>query len=234
MQKMQEQGQIPEEKERESEVASAVAFPTIARGSVIRINTESYGANPYVLNMQNELLPQLRALIDRAATTIRALREENALLVQKATTLEQQVHLMVADLTTVIDTPVDEDPPIPATASFPWSFPLAEDVDLRSDPQERLPFVPPISVEEAPTAGRYGALVYPFTQFSTLSRFQTALQGVIGVQKVHVRRFTHGTLELSMEYDGAVPLRDLIRDLPVGIADVCEEAPHRLHIRLDA
>lgn len=84
-----------------------------------------------------------------------------------------------------------------------------------------------------PFAGTYTLVVYPFTRFSDLGQFQSALHAFAGIHDVQVRRFAQGTLEMRLTYNGASPLTQALRDLPVRVQDVDEEEPYRLRVRLD-
>jgi hypothetical protein len=51
---------------------------------------------------------------------------------------------------------------------------------------------------------------------------------------VQVRRFTQGTLEVGVEYRGALPLPAVLQALPFPIAEIWHEEPYRIRVRLDA
>lgn len=82
------------------------------------------------------------------------------------------------------------------------------------------------------TGGVYTLITYPFVRFSDLGQFQAALQRLRGVHDVQVRRFAQGTLEMTARYEGETDLATALRSLDTEIADVSEEAPYRLRVRL--
>lgn len=82
-------------------------------------------------------------------------------------------------------------------------------------------------------AGTYTLVVYPFTRFSDLGQFQSALRELVGIHDVQVRRFAQGTLEMRLSYDGQLSLPQMLRELPIRVEAVEEEEPYRLRVRLD-
>ena len=97
----------------------------------------------------------------------------------------------------------------------------------------RVPLSPVANGASERFAGTYTLVVYPFTRFSDLGQFQSALQELVGIHDVQVRRFAQGTLEMRLSYDGASPLPQVLRGLPLKVEDVEEEEPYRLRVRLD-
>lgn len=83
-----------------------------------------------------------------------------------------------------------------------------------------------------PTDGRFTILVYPFGRFSDLAAFQTALQEIPGAHDVRVRRFAEGTLEVSVTYDGIVPLVDAIRGSTFPLDNVSMDDPGIILVRV--
>lgn len=65
------------------------------------------------------------------------------------------------------------------------------------------------------TGGTYHLEAGPFTRFTDLGRFQTALTDLTGTRNAYVRRFIQGTLEMTCEHNGTMPLIDLLRALPM-------------------
>lgn len=94
--------------------------------------------------------------------------------------------------------------------------------------------------ETAPLAGDgaaqapadYILVAQPFGRFSDLGRFQTAIQGLRGVQNARVRRFAQGTLEMRLEYDGVAPLKEALSELALAVDAIEQIDPQRLVIRL--
>jgi len=88
------------------------------------------------------------------------------------------------------------------------------------------------STGAAPIDGRFTILVYPFGRFSDLAAFQTALEELPGARDVRVRRFAEGTLEVSVTYDGTVPLIDAIRGLAFPLDSVSTDEPGTILVRV--
>lgn len=65
------------------------------------------------------------------------------------------------------------------------------------------------------TGGTYHLEAGPFTRFTDLGRFQTALTNLTGVRNAYIRQFIQGNLEMTCDHNGAVPLVDLLRTLPM-------------------
>lgn len=83
-------------------------------------------------------------------------------------------------------------------------------------------------------AGSYALIAHPFARFSDLGQFQAAIQSLIGVHNVRVRRFAQGTLEMRVDYDGPAPLTEVLRGLPLAVDEVIQEESFRLRVRLAA
>lgn len=135
--------------------------------------------------------------------------------------------------------------PMP-TAPPAAALPVAEPAPMIASPVlAAAPPAPPASLVRRPTltpapngsgerfAGTYALVVYPFTRFSDLGQFQSALQELVGIHDVQVRRFAQGTLEMRLSYDGNSPLPQALRGLPIKVEEVDEEEPYRLRVRLD-
>ncbi|HEY8597292.1 MAG TPA: hypothetical protein VIL85_02610 [Thermomicrobiales bacterium] len=78
----------------------------------------------------------------------------------------------------------------------------------------------------------YALIAQPFARFTDLGGFQSAVQALPGIHNVRVRRFAQGVLEMRVDYDGAIPLADLLRRLAYPVEEVTHEDPTHLRIRL--
>ncbi len=129
--------------------------------------------------------------------------------------------------------PAPEPPPIPMPMVAPVA-PVAPVMVVRRAPVAPVaPLAPMANGVSERYAGTYTLVVYPFTRFSDLGQFQSALQELVGIHDVQVRRFAQGTLEMRLSYDGASALPQALRGLPIRVEDVEEEEPYRLRVRLD-
>jgi phage shock protein A len=89
---------------------------------------------------------------------------------------------------------------------------------------------PATTDETSPSS--YTVIAHPFARFSDLGQFQSAVQGLPGVEGVRVRRFAQGILEMRVDYEGQAPLIGLLRDLPIDFEEILQEEPFQLRVRL--
>lgn len=128
------------------------------------------------------------------------------------------------------------EPPLPlrgALGSAHRPAPAPDDETLlmgETIAEAALPLAHSASPEPLPTS--YVLIAQPFSRFSDLGRFQTAVQALRGVQNARVRRFAQGTLEMRLDYDDPRPLREALADLTLAVEAIEQLSPHRLVIRL--
>jgi hypothetical protein len=72
----------------------------------------------------------------------------------------------------------------------------------------------------------------PFRSFVALNEFQGVVRALPGVQDTRVRRFYGGTLNLSVEYTGAVPFVERLRAASGGAWTVIAATADRIELRL--
>lgn len=118
--------------------------------------------------------------------------------------------------------------PMANTGPIPQPEPSVPLASVEHDERERV-IVPRRGSE---MDGAYTVIASPFVRFSDLGQFQAALQKLMGVHDVQVRRFAQGTLEMRIGYSGATDLATTLRTLATEIEDVHEEEPYQLRVRL--
>ena len=116
------------------------------------------------------------------------------------------------------------------------SPPRAASVDVDATGDDTLPVLrrhtETIAAPPASPLRDYTLIAQPFARFTALGGFQAAVQALPGIHNVRVRRFAQGVLEMRIDYDGDVPLADLLRSLAQPVEEVTHEDPARLRIRL--
>jgi hypothetical protein len=200
----------------------------------------------------DEAAAQLWAMVRRVTDLVYQLREDNAALVQKLLWYEQQSRAQVRSLEELLREPAESvaagdvtrfpERPAGDTDGAPArlhavdgaAWPDAPGASAPSGHTDGDAFAPEAGARgsDAAAPGTYTLLVHPFHHFSAIGQFQAALQKIIGVYETHVRMIAQGALELRVNYDGEAPFIAALRELPVEIAEIREDAPYRLSIRL--
>ncbi len=205
-----------------------------------------------LLETQQKLVQQAAVLEDQVT---KLLAERSKLLARIATLEEQAQDTSAPRVPGSADRPptllrarstrnaVSQNTPLAQPLAHPlerWLVQTAAPVDeavLRTLPPANTHAAADLPADSA-IAGQAGVplqgftlIAQPFGHFNDLEVFQVAVQSLVGVQNVRVRRFVQGTLELRADYAGTDTLINAVRQMVA--VDVAEqEAPDRIIIRL--
>lgn len=87
-------------------------------------------------------------------------------------------------------------------------------------------------VEPAPAAQSFQVVAYPFENFSSVNSFINAIRALPDVRYVAPRRFRAGTIQLAVDYAGALPLSDRIRALETFAPQIVNETEDTITVAI--
>lgn len=122
-------------------------------------------------------------------------------------------------------------PPQPA-----WQPQATEPVESPElQPAQSAPSVEAPRLGEMPAyASQVDLIVAPFARFETINKFIAAVRGIPGVVDAKARHFQKGTLRLTVEYDGVVPLASRLSDLSSFSLAVSNTTGNRIEATLES
>lgn len=166
----------------------------------------------------------LREEIARLREENAGLRAENARERANVSTLEQQLAEFRRRLRTLLE---EGEPGHSGDASDP-----PEPAGIRAQPVPTMAEEVALSPAQSATDAIHELVAHPFARFAGLRAFQDAVRELPGVRDVRLRHYDHGTLQLRIDYDDAVPLAERLLALPGFPGAVVEDGPRRLELRL--
>lgn len=88
------------------------------------------------------------------------------------------------------------------------------------------------AVEREPATQSIQVVAYPFENFSSVNSFINAIRTLPDVRYVAPRRFRAGTIQLAVDYAGALPLSDRIRGLETFAPQIVNESEDTITVAI--